>query len=102
MFRNVAPGPQPAWKRPVYVACSTLLGIILSYGVHAVVELLYLRWAEAGHHAITWYTHLGLGLCALHPVVQYGLLAAGGIGGWLTGRVWWRWIYVEHKYWEKK
>lgn len=102
MFPSSPPTTQPAWKRPVYLACTILLGIILSYGVHAILEIAYLRWAENTGHVITWYTHFGLGSCALHPVVQYGLLATGIVWGWLTGRIWWRWVYVEGKHWHQR
>lgn len=102
MFRTPPPGPQPRWKRPVYLACSTLLGIILSYAVHAILEFALLLDAQRNgtENLLRWTTHFGIGPCALPVWLQYGLLALGIIGGFLTGRVWWRWVYVERK-WEK-
>lgn len=93
--------PQPSWKRPLYITLTTLLGVILSYGLHAVIELWYLSYAEQQHLTIVWTKHLGLGWCALPGAVQYGLLALGIIGGWLMGRVWWRWVYVEGRRWRR-
>ncbi len=90
------------FKRRVYIALATLLGIIASYGVHAAVELWYLRWAQDNGHVITWTKHFGLCLCALPPVVQYGLFVLGAVGGFLAGRVWWRWVYVEGRHWKRK
>lgn len=86
--------------RPTYLALSIVLGVVFSYGLHAVTEILYLRWAETRSLEVVWYTHFGKGLCALHPIVQYGLLLFGVIGGWLVGRVWWRLVYVERR-WSK-
>ncbi|MFH0828588.1 MAG: hypothetical protein V1907_00175 [Candidatus Kerfeldbacteria bacterium] len=89
-------------KRFLYLALSTFLGIILSYGIHAVVELMYLNWAEKTNHLLTWTMHFGVGACALSPYVQYGLFIAGVVGGFLIGRVWWRIVYVEHRHWMRK
>lgn len=100
MFRSIPPGPQPAWKRPVYLACTTLLGVIASYGLHALLELLYLWAAQRNGWEIHWTRHFGVGLCALPAFVQYGLFVAGVVGGFLLGRVWWRWVYVERR-WEQ-
>lgn len=98
MFRQPPPGPQPRWKRPLYLALTTLLGLITSYGIHAVVELWYLRYLEQSGRLIVWHQHFVLGLCALPDFVQYGLLVLGLIGGWLLGRVWWRWVYIERRW----
>ncbi len=89
-------------KRTFYIVLATLLGVIVSYGVHAVVELVYLDWAQDAGRSIVWTKHFGVGSCALPPWFQYGLLAAGIIGGFLVGRVWWRWVYVEHRHWRRK
>lgn len=88
-------------KRALYLTLTTLLGIIVSYGVHALVELWWLSYAQKQGLAITWTQHFGHGLCALPPVAQYGLFILGAIGGFLTGRVWWRWVYREGKRWKK-
>ncbi len=91
---------QPAWKRSFYYLCTTILGMLVSFGLHAVIELLYLRWADASHHVIRWY-HVFGGSCALHPAVAYGLLALGILLGALAGPIWWRWVYIEGKRWSK-
>jgi len=101
MFRTPPPGPQPQWKRPLYLVLTTLLGVMLSYGVHSVLELAYLWNAERNDVLVNWTQHFGVGACALPEWLQYGVLALGLIGGFLIGRIWWRWVYVERK-WEKK
>jgi len=90
------------FKRTVYLALSMALGIIVSYGVHAVVELWYLGWAETKGRTVVWASHFGAGQCALPWCVQYGLLAAGVVAGFLIGRVWWRIVYVEHRHWIRR
>lgn len=87
-------------KRAVYLLGTTVLFVLLSFGVHVVLEIAYLRWAERTGHTIHWYTNFG-GLCALPPVVAYGLLALGLLAGPLIGRVWWRWVYIEGRRWKR-
>lgn len=96
MFRQPPPGPQPTWKRPIYLACSTLLGVITSYGLHSIIESMYLRQADPA--SITWQTPFGLGACALPNWLNLGLLGLGLVGGFLTGRVWWRLVYIEGRW----
>lgn len=97
MFRQPTVEIKP-WMRPTYLALTTLLGVIASYGLHAAIEIQYLRWAEQNHQVITWTRHFGLGWCALPSAVQYGLFIVGLFGGWLIGRVWWRIVYIERRW----
>ena len=82
-------------KKTIYLMASTILGIMLSYLVHAAIEIVYLQ--QAG--SITWYSYGGVGACALPPVVQYGLLIVGIVGGYLLGRYWWKIVYIEKRHW---
>lgn len=101
MVRRIPLGPQPPWKRPLYLALTTLLGVMVSYVLHALIEVGYLSAAETRGWDVRWTMHLGLGLCSLPVVVQYTLLVAGLLGGFLIGRVWWRWVYVERR-WDRR
>lgn len=96
MFRQPPPGPQPTWKRPLYLLLTTLLGLIVSFGLHSVIELWYLHWAETSNATIVWTTTFGM--CSLPLWVQYLLPILGLIGGFFQGRVWWRWVYVERRW----
>jgi len=78
---------------------TVVLGVLTSYLAHALIETAYLDWAVERGVVVTWYRHLWFGSCALHPAIQYGLLLLGVIGGFLLGRIWWRWVYVEHRHW---
>jgi hypothetical protein len=96
MFHSTPPVPTKA-KHVIYLLATTILGVLL-LGLlgHILVESLYLRWASDTNHIIIWYEG-----CALHPVLQYGLLVIGAVGGFFIGRLWWRIVYVEQK-WVKK
>lgn len=77
-------------KHAVYLIASTILGILLSFIAHAVIEISYLRWAEKQGIAVTFYHG-----CALLPTLQIALLLFGTIGGFLLGQVWWRMVYIK-------
>ncbi|MFH1207426.1 MAG: hypothetical protein V1668_02355 [Patescibacteria group bacterium] len=95
MFFNAPPNPTPT-KHIIYLVASSLLGIFLSLLIHAVAESLYLNWAtDTGHHTV-WY-----GGCALHPIIQIGLLILGAVGGYSIGRLWWRMVYLD-RIWTNK
>ncbi len=94
------PKPTARWMYWVYRTVAVLLFVVLSFGVHAVVELAYLHWAEAAGRTVRWYTVFG-GLCALPPLLAYGLLALGVLLGLWAGSVWWRWVYIEGRRWKR-
>ena len=77
-----------------------ILGVILSYIIHAGVELLYLK--VVGFENVTWYMHWGFAPCSLHPVVAYALPVLGIVGGYFLGKFWWQIVYVEKKHWRFK
>lgn len=99
MFFKRAENVKP-WMRPTYLALSALLGLFISVGAHALVELWWLSYAPAHGIAISWTSVLGKGQCALPVWLQIGLPIIGIIGGYLTGRIWWRLVYVERR-WSK-
>ncbi|MEK7143065.1 MAG: hypothetical protein AAB785_02550 [Patescibacteria group bacterium] len=79
-------------KKFIYLSLATALGLILSFIAHAIIEILYLRWASSNQINIIW-TNVGDGACALPPVLIYLLPILGaGFGLWL-GFVWWKKIY---------
>ena len=86
MFHRTPPTPTKA-KHAVYLVSATILGVILSYVVHAIIETWYLNSIETGK--VTWYWR-----CSLHPIIQIGLPILGAIGGFFLGRFWWKIIYI--------
>lgn len=89
MFFNTPKNPSKL-KRVIYLSSATILGIILSFIAHALIEIGYLRWAERQNLTVPFYNG-----CALLPVLQIALLVSGIIGGFFLGRFWWRKIYIE-------
>ena len=88
-----APANPTKTKHIVYLIATTVLGVLLSLIAHAVIESVYLQWAEGAGVTVTWYRG-----CALHPVIQVGLLAVGTVGGFFLGRFWWRMVYIERRW----
>ena len=84
-------------KKPIYLVLVVLLFVIISYGFHAIIELILLNSGAE----ITWYTHFD-GSCALPPVIGYGLLVLGITAGLWIGPKWWNWVYVEKRHWRIK
>lgn len=95
MFFN-APGNPTKLKKIIYLSASTILGLILSFLAHALIEISYLSWAERQGRVVTFY-----GGCALPAALQALLLVLGAVGGFLLGRFWWRMVYVE-RVWAKR
>jgi H+/Cl- antiporter ClcA len=95
MFVNAPENPSQL-KKAAYLCAATILGILLSFIAHAIIEIVYLHRAESQGKVVTFY-----GSCALPPVLQILLLALGAIGGFLLGRFWWRKVYIE-RVWARK
>lgn len=95
MFFN-APEKPTKLKKTIYLSASVILGLLLSFIVHALIEISYLNWASRQEIVVPFYCG-----CALPPVIQVALLLAGAIGGFFLGRFWWRKVYIE-RVWAKK
>ena len=85
-------------KKAIYIIFSTLLGILLSFILHAGIEVLYIRYSEK----VNWNSVFGKGLCALPVWLQIGLFIFGAVFGFLLGLFWWRLVYIEKRRWFKK
>jgi len=94
IFMNV--GKPTQLKKVIYLMASVILGILLSFIAHALIEIGYLRWVLNHGQVAPFY-----GGCALAPWLQVVLLGIGIIGGFFLGRFWWRKIYIERA-WVKK
>ncbi|MFH1583070.1 MAG: hypothetical protein ABIB72_01990 [Candidatus Falkowbacteria bacterium] len=95
MFFNT-PGNPSKIKRIVYLFAATILGLLLSFLAHAIIEINYLRYILNWGLPVIFY-----GSCTLPPVLQIALLILGAVGGFFLGRFWWRKVYIE-KVWAKK
>ncbi|MFH1597767.1 MAG: hypothetical protein ABIB97_01665 [Patescibacteria group bacterium] len=83
-------------KKTIYILLSTALGVLLSFILHAVIEVMFLNWAEANNLRPEWYSLLGKS-CALPLSLNIGLLVAGVVFGIWIGFKWWKVVYVERK-----
>lgn len=84
-------------KKLIYILFSALLGLLLSFLVHALLEIAVINLLVFNFEKYS----LGLSwndLLLAHFILSI-ILAAGGLalGLWLGFR-WWRYIYVEKKY----
>jgi len=91
-----APGEPNDLKKAVYLIASTILGLLLSFLVHALIEINYLKVAADQNIAVAFSNG-----CALSPWLNISLWALGALGGFFLGRFWWRKIYIE-KVWAQK
>ena len=80
-------------KKFVYIILWVILGLVLSFVAHAIIEILYLRWANNNNVVIHWVLN---GDCALPLWLIIILPILGIIVGLWCGFVAWRKIYVEH------
>lgn len=87
-------------KKAAYIILSTLLGITLSFILHAIIEYYYIISSQAGE--IFWYSSFGKGSCALPEWFQYTLFAVGIIGGLIMGFWWWKIVYIQKRHWRNK
>lgn len=77
-------------KKIVYLAAFIFLGLLLSFNLHTLIEVNYLKLA-AEHNVIVHF----YGSCALPIYIQILLPALGIIFGIFSGLYWWRRIYIE-------
>jgi uncharacterized membrane protein YgaE (UPF0421/DUF939 family) len=91
-----APGKPTNLKKAVYLLASTILGLLLSFLVHALIEINYLKVAADQNIAVAFSNG-----CALSPWLNISLWVLGAVGGFFLGRFWWRKIYIE-KVWAQR
>lgn len=81
-------------KKIVYISSFTLLGVLLQFLVHAVVEIFYINLL------LTNFEVFGLGLSfatwfTIHNIFAVILLFLGILLGLKQGLYWWRRIYED-------
>lgn len=91
-----APGKPTRFKKAVYLTASIVLGLLLSFIAHMLIEINYLHWVLNQGRVASFY-----GGCALLPELRVALWVFGSIGGLFLGRFWWRIVYIE-RVWEKR
>ena len=91
-------------KKYIYIFAWVILGLLLSFITHAVIEIAYINYSFAKGIILVNHTAFGHGFCVLPTYLQAGLLILGILGGFLAGRFFWRVIYIEKRYrkWRRK
>lgn len=87
-------------KKTIYILLTMFLGFLLAMIAHGLMEMWFLNLLFSKNIVPKEYIFLGVH-CFLPPYLQFGLPAFGVIGGYFTGRTWWRIIYIEHRRWKK-
>lgn len=78
-------------KKNIFIISAIILGIILSFLVHAIIEILYLNWAIKTDAVIEWVSVFGEGKqCALPLWLIYLLPALGIVFGFRLGLYLWK------------
>jgi len=82
-------------KKISYIILAMLLGVLLSFVAHAVIEIFYINsLLEKG---ISPEPSSLTDKCFLPSWLQITLLLAGLIGGYLLGCFWFRSAYIKRK-----
>ncbi len=84
-------------KKTIYIILTAILGIIVSFLIHAIIEIpvIYL--------IVSNYDKYSLGLSwgqlfLIHNIFTFILFLVGLILGIKFGFKWWKYIYVDKKY----
>ena len=88
-------------KKTIYIASFVVLGMLLQFLLHALVEVWYIRLL------VRDFTAFGLGLSwnawfIIHAALTILFLIGGASAGYCAGKKWWHIIYVEQRYKNKK
>ncbi|TSC62077.1 MAG: hypothetical protein G01um101448_1210 [Parcubacteria group bacterium Gr01-1014_48] len=79
----------------MYLFLFTLLGVIVSFLVHAAIEIpvidLLVKDFEKYGLGLTWRQWY-----SVHHIGSVLLLLLGIMGGFWQGKYWWRVMYIEH------
>lgn len=89
-------------KKTVYIFLVMVLGMILNFIAHALIETAYINSAIAGGLVLTDQGIFG-SYCVLPVWLQILLPLAGIIGGFFMGKTWWRMVYIQKRhFWRRK
>jgi hypothetical protein len=89
-------------KRSFYIFMTVILGLLLSFILHALIEMLYINHLISIGKLPQGSYPLGLYWCALPDWTYYSLLVLGIVGGYFLGVNWWRIVYIEKRHWKNR
>lgn len=86
-------------KKAIYITLTVFLGLMLSFILHAFIEVAYIKYALSNGMQIHGTYFLGVGWCALPSWVQYTFPVLGIVGGYFLGQYWWKVVYIKKRRW---
>jgi len=88
-------------KRRLYILLCVVLGLMLGFLLHSLVEVLVIdrliASADAAPYGLTWAQWFHA-----HTAWTVVTTAGGVIGGYFLGISWWRIVYIEKRHWRTK
>jgi len=102
LFSNNFKNNKSKMKKSCYLILSVFLGLLLSFIIHALAEIIYLQYAFNQEIPIKASYFLGVGWCALPVWSQYTFLLLGIFGGYFLGQYWWKLVYIQKRHWRFK
>jgi len=81
-------------KKVIYITAFTILGVLLQFFIHIVVEIFYINLL------IIDFETYGLGLSwstwfTIHIIGAFTLFTIGTVLGFQQGKYWWKKLYVD-------
>jgi len=84
-------------KKAFYLFCCVILGILLSFILHVIIELpiIFIMVSDMSRYSfgLSWNEWM-----AIHWVFTALMMVAGIVFGYWIGKRWWQYIYVDKKY----
>ena len=80
-------------KKKIYIALTMILGLILSFILHGLIEIFYIDYFL--NRGILPKPSALTSKCYLPSFLQVFLILAGLIGGYFLGQFWWKKVYGE-------
>jgi len=88
-------------KKVVYIICTMILGFLLAFIAHSILEIWFIRaLLEQGLDPQLY--KIFIMPTFLHPVLTLFIMVSGLLIGYFTGQAWWRIVYVELRHWRNK
>ena len=84
-------------KKNLYIFLVMILGLLLTYLIHVMIEVSYIHYMLSNGLAPKDYSLFGY--CILPQSLQLGLILLGLAGGYYVGQRWWQMVYVQKKRW---
>jgi len=81
------------FKKTVYVSLTMVLGLILSFLAHALIEIFYINYSLS--KGIVLKPSFLTSKCYLPSIFQIFLILAGLLGGYFLGQKWWKKVYSK-------